>query len=75
MAFPFDGGRHPDAKGKLSEQDLYQAAHHELIASAMCVKLAHEIDPANKVGCMVLGLTSYPRTARSERCDRNDGGK
>lgn len=61
--FPLMGAGILTPKEKLSEQDLYQAAHHELIASAMCVKLAHEIDPANKVGCMVLGLTSYPRTA------------
>lgn len=50
-------------KEQLTRQDLYQAAHHELVASALAVKLAHEIDPHNKVGCMVLGLTSYPRTA------------
>lgn len=47
---------------QLSKQDLYQTAHHELVASALAVKIGHEIDPENKIGCMVLGLTNYPRT-------------
>ena len=50
-------------KDKLTKQDLYQAAHHELVASAMAVKIGHEIDPENKIGCMVLGLVSYPMSA------------
>ncbi|MGN1389605.1 MAG: family 1 glycosylhydrolase [Bulleidia sp.] len=44
----------------LINQDLYQAVHHELAASAKAVKMAHEIDPANQVGCMVVGITVYP---------------
>lgn len=47
---------------KLSEQDLYQAMHHELVASALATKLAHEIIPDSKVGCMILGVTIYPLT-------------
>lgn len=47
-------------KEKLSKSDLYQAIHYELVASACVTKLAHEIDPDNKVGCMVLGLPTYP---------------
>ena len=50
-------------KDKLTKQDLYQAAHHELVASATAVKIGHEIDPENKIGCMVLGLVSYPMSA------------
>ncbi len=60
--FPLMGAGILTPKEQLSKQDLYQAAHHELVASALAVKIAHEIDPENKVGCMVLGLTSYPRT-------------
>ena len=41
----------------------YQAAHHELVASAMVTKLAHEIDPENKVGCMLAAGQYYPNTA------------
>ena len=49
-------------KEQLCQEDLYQAAHHELVASAMAVKMAHEIDPQNKVGCMVCGFMNYSMT-------------
>lgn len=38
------------------------AAHHQLLASARIVATAHEIDPANKVGCMLLYPLSYAAT-------------
>lgn len=41
---------------------MYQAAHHELVASAAVTKLAHENDPENKVGCMLAAGKIYPRT-------------
>ncbi len=50
-------------KEKLSKQDLYQAMHHELVASALAVKIGHEISSDFKIGCMVLGLPNYPLTA------------
>jgi 6-phospho-beta-glucosidase len=50
-------------KEKLSKQDLYQAIHHELVASAKAVKIAHEINPEFKVGCMILGVPNYPLTS------------
>lgn len=53
-------------KNLLKAQDLYQAAHHELVASALATKIGHEIDSENKIGCMVLGLTSYPRTCNPD---------
>lgn len=46
--------------------DLYQAIHHELLASALTTKIAHEIDPENKVGCMMLGGVTYPYSSRPE---------
>lgn len=49
-------------KEKLSKQDLYQAMHHELVASAMAVKIGHEINPELKIGCMILGVPNYPLT-------------
>ena len=55
------GGVWTDKK-KLSLEDKLQAIHHELVASAMATKSAHEIDPENKVGCMVLALPVYPLT-------------
>lgn len=48
-------------------QVIYQSAHHMLVASAKVVKLAHEINPQNKVGCMALFGFNYPRT-----CHPND---
>ena len=59
---PFMSGAIMTPKEQLSDSDLYQAMHHELTASALAVKLAHEIDPLNKVGCMVVGITVYPLT-------------
>lgn len=41
------------------EQDLYQAAHHQLVASALAVKACHEIIPDAKIGCMLGYLTRY----------------
>lgn len=45
------------------EQVKYQAAHHELVASARATQIAHEIDPENKVGCMLAAGQYYPNTA------------
>lgn len=59
---PFVSGAINTPKAELSTQDLYQAMHHELVASAQATKLAHEIDPNYKVGCMVVGITVYPLT-------------
>lgn len=47
---------------ELSLSDLYQACHHEFVASALATKLAHEIMPDAKVGCMILALPIYPLT-------------
>lgn len=49
---------------KLSKQDLYQAMHHELVASALAVKIGHEINPEFKIGCMILGIPNYPLTPK-----------
>lgn len=40
----------------------YQSAHHELIASALATRLAHETDSENKVGCMLAAGQYYPYT-------------
>ncbi len=40
----------------------FQALHHQFIASAKAVKLAHEIDGENQVGGMNIYATSYPLT-------------
>lgn len=45
-----------------NEETRYQAMHHQLVASAMAVKLAHEIDPENQLGCMLAYHNGYPYT-------------
>ena len=63
---PFMSGAILTPKEKLSKQDLYQAIHHELVASARAVKLAHEIDPNYQVGAMILAVTIYPLTSNPD---------
>lgn len=41
-------------------QVKYQAAHHELLASALATKLAHEMMPDCMVGCMLAAGNFYP---------------
>lgn len=48
------------------EEVKYQAAHHQLVASAIATKIAHEINPENMVGCMLAGGNNYPYTCRPE---------
>lgn len=59
---PFMSGGIWTPKEQLSKQDLYQACHHEFVASALAVKIGHEIDPNAQIGCMVLSLPTYPIT-------------
>lgn len=49
-------------KEQLSPQALYQAIHHELVASARATRLAHELMPGAQVGCMILAMPIYPLT-------------
>lgn len=49
-----------------TEQLRFQALHHQLVAHAKAVKLAHEIDASNKVGCMIAAMYNYPATCRPE---------
>jgi 6-phospho-beta-glucosidase len=63
---PFlSGGIYTD-KSKLKKQDLYQAVHHELVASALATKIGHEIIPDSKIGCMVLSMPMYPLTSNPD---------
>lgn len=57
---PFMSGGINTPKEKLSLSELYQAIHHELVASAFAVKIAHEINPEFMVGCMILSMPIYP---------------
>ncbi|AEB28956.1 aryl-phospho-beta-D-glucosidase BglH [Carnobacterium sp. 17-4] len=40
----------------------YQAGHHQFVASALAIKIGHEINPEFKIGCMLARMTTYPET-------------
>ncbi|OMD17564.1 beta-glucosidase [Paenibacillus odorifer] len=61
--------RHPFTSGGIVpnrhdnvEQAVYQALHHQFVASALAVKYCHEIVPGSKIGCMLTRLMMYPHT-------------
>lgn len=67
--------RHPVTSGGLIEdqftdvpfeQAVYQAMHHQMVASALAVKIGHEVDPQNFIGCMLTKLEFYPFTCKPE---------
>lgn len=53
-------------KDKNFEEVIFQAMHHQFVASALATKICHEIIPNSKVGCMLTKLTYYPYTCRPE---------
>ena len=52
--------------GKLNLQDMYQAAHHQFVASSLATKIGHEINPDFKIGCMLARMQAYPATCNPE---------
>lgn len=62
LHLPFMGAGICFEEGENEEEVKYIAAHHELVASALATKIAHEIDPENKVGCMLAAGNTYPNT-------------
>ena len=68
--------RHPFTTGGLVEDRfkpeefknvIYQAMHHQFVASALATKICHDNIPGSQVGCMLTKLTFYPYT-----CNPND---
>lgn len=49
-----------------TKQQIYQAIHHQLVASSRAVKLCHQIIPDAKIGNMLLGAIAYPLTSKPE---------
>lgn len=60
LHIPFTGGGLTFKEGDNKDQIKYQAGHHQLIASALATRKAHEINPQNQVGCMLAGGDFYP---------------
>ncbi|MFB1050653.1 glycoside hydrolase family 1 protein [Paraliobacillus sp. JSM ZJ581] len=61
---PFLSGGINTRKTELTKKDIYQAIHHELVASARAVKKCHEMIPNAQIGCMILGIPVYPLTPK-----------
>jgi 6-phospho-beta-glucosidase len=67
--------RHPFTTGALIEdrfpdqnfeEVIFQAMHHQFVASAYATKICHETIPGSLVGCMLTKLTYYPYTCKPE---------
>ena len=63
---PFMGAGIIFEEGENRTQIKYQAAHHELAASALATKLAHEINPDFQIGCMLAAGNTYANTCAPE---------
>ncbi|MDT0123386.1 6-phospho-beta-glucosidase [Paenibacillus sp. RRE4] len=60
LHLPYIGAGIVLEEGEDKDQVLYQAAHHELVASALAVKACHEIIPSAQIGCMLAAGMVYP---------------
>ena len=60
LHLPFMGAGLLFEEGEDQTAAKYLSAHHELVASAWATKIAHEIDPENKIVCMVAAGDYYP---------------
>ena len=66
MHLPFMGAGLRFEEGENILETQYQAAHHELVASALATRLAHRIDPRLQIGCMLAAGSVYPYSCRPE---------
>lgn len=66
LHLPYIGAGIVLQEGENKEQVLYQAAHHELVASALAVKACHEIIPGAQIGCMLAAGMVYPYTSNPD---------
>ncbi len=57
---PFMSGGINTPMDQLTESQLFQAVHNEMVASAWATKIAHEMNPDMMVGCMILSMPTYP---------------
>lgn len=63
---PFMGAGICFEEGEDEEKVKYQAAHHELVASAIATKIAREVDKDNLIGCMFAAGSVYPYSSNPE---------
>ncbi|GIN39580.1 6-phospho-beta-glucosidase [Heyndrickxia oleronia] len=66
LHLPFVGAGLVFKEGENKLQIQYQAAHHQLVASALAVEACHEIIPDAKIGCMLAAGMTYPYTCNPD---------
>ncbi|QOS79736.1 6-phospho-beta-glucosidase [Paenibacillus sp. JNUCC31] len=66
LHLPYIGAGIVLQEGEDKDQVLYQAAHHELVASALAVKACHEMIPGAQIGCMLAAGMVYPYTSNPD---------
>lgn len=66
LHLPFLGAGLVFKEGDNVMQIKYQAAHHQLVASALAVKACHELIPDAIIGCMLAAGSFYPFTCNPE---------
>ncbi|MFV0395724.1 MAG: family 1 glycosylhydrolase, partial [Coprobacillaceae bacterium] len=66
LHLPFMGAGLTFEEGENPKQAKYTAIHHELVASALATKIAHEINPEFQVGCMLAGGKVYSYSCKPE---------
>lgn len=66
LHLPFVGAGLVFEEGENEEAVKYQAAHHQLIASAKATEIARRINPEFKIGCMLAAANTYAFTCAPE---------
>ncbi|MDX8046467.1 6-phospho-beta-glucosidase [Gracilibacillus sp. S3-1-1] len=66
LHLPFVGAGLIFKDGEDKKQVMYQAAHHQLVASAKAVKAGHEIIPDAQIGCMLAAGMTYSYSSNPE---------
>lgn len=66
MHLPFLGGGLVFEEGEDKEKLKYQAAHHQLMASALATKAARQISPDFQIGCMLAAGSCYANTCHPD---------
>jgi 6-phospho-beta-glucosidase len=67
----FGGGLLVNRHDEGAKQRIYQAAHHQFVASSLAVKACKEIIPDAKIGMMLAGMLSYPKTCNPDDVLKN----
>ncbi|MFK3936848.1 6-phospho-beta-glucosidase [Alkalihalobacillus sp. NPDC078783] len=66
LHLPYIGAGLIFEEGEDRTKSKYQAAHHQLVASALAVKACHEISPDAKIGCMLAAGSTYAYTSNPD---------